>query len=159
MSHAAQEQESGRGGPLTVLNEEEELFRQTVASFANDRVRPLVGEMDRAEKVDADIVKELFELGLMGIEIPEEYGGSGASFFMACLAVEELSRVDPGFEIDLLVRSPLRTMTAIWMGLAKLRSVIDAGNIELDGDPSIASAMQRWLGFSPFARESSRRAA
>jgi DNA-binding HxlR family transcriptional regulator len=65
----------------------------------------------------------------------------------------DLCGFDPGFEIDLLVRSPLRTMTAIWMGLAKLRSEIDAGNIELDGDPAIASAMQQWLGFSPFAKD------
>ncbi len=65
----------------------------------------------------------------------------------------DLCGFDPGFEIDLLVRSPLRTMTAIWMGVAKLRSEIEAGNLELDGDPSIASAMQQWLGLSPFARE------
>jgi DNA-binding HxlR family transcriptional regulator len=64
----------------------------------------------------------------------------------------DLCAFDPGFEIDLLVRSPLRTMTAIWMGLAKLRHEIEAGNLELDGDPSIAGAMQLWLGLSPFAK-------
>jgi DNA-binding HxlR family transcriptional regulator len=66
----------------------------------------------------------------------------------------DLCAFDPGFEIDLLVRSPLRTMTAIWMGMAKLRREVDAGNLELDGDPSIAGAMQLWLGLSPFARGS-----
>jgi DNA-binding HxlR family transcriptional regulator len=66
----------------------------------------------------------------------------------------DLCAFDPGFEIDLLVRSPLRTMTAIWMGMAKLRREVDAGNLELDGDPSIAGAMQHWLGLSPFARGS-----
>ena len=67
-------------------------------------------------------------------------------------AIVDLCAFDPGFEIDLLVRSPLRTMTAIWMGIAKLRQEIDAGNLELDGDPSIAGAMQQWLGLSPFAK-------
>jgi DNA-binding HxlR family transcriptional regulator len=64
----------------------------------------------------------------------------------------DLCAFDPGFEIDLLVRSPLRTMTAIWMGLAKLRREVEAGNLELDGDPSIAGAMHHWLGLSPFAK-------
>ncbi len=70
--------------------------------------------------------------------------------------VVDLCAFDPGFEIDLLVRSPLRTMTAIWMGVAKLRQEIEAGNLEIDGDPSIAGAMQTWLGLSPFAKEKSR---
>jgi DNA-binding HxlR family transcriptional regulator len=70
--------------------------------------------------------------------------------------VVDLCAFDPGFEIDLLVRSPLRTMTAIWMGIAKLRQEIEAGNLEVDGDPSIADAMGEWLGLSPFAKESSR---
>jgi DNA-binding HxlR family transcriptional regulator len=64
----------------------------------------------------------------------------------------DLCAFDPGFEIDLLVRSPLRTMTAIWMGMAKLRREIEDGHLELDGDPSIARAMQQWLGLSPFAK-------
>ena len=66
--------------------------------------------------------------------------------------IVDLCAFDPGFEIDLLVRSPLRTMTAIWMGIAKLRQEIEAGNLELHGDPSIAGAMQQWLGLSPFAK-------
>lgn len=66
--------------------------------------------------------------------------------------IVDLCEFDPGFEIDLLVRSPLRTMTAIWMGIAKIRREIDAGNLELDGDPSIAGAIQEWLGLSPFAK-------
>ncbi|MEO9340165.1 helix-turn-helix domain-containing protein [Mesorhizobium sp. SB112] len=65
----------------------------------------------------------------------------------------DLCGFDPGFEIDLLVRSPLRTMTAIWMGIAKMRQEIDAGNLEVNGDPSIAGAMQQWLGLSPFAHK------
>lgn len=64
----------------------------------------------------------------------------------------DLCGVDPGFEVDLLVRSSLRCMTAIWMGVAKVRGEIDAGNMEVSGDPSIERAMQQWLGFSPFAK-------
>ena len=65
----------------------------------------------------------------------------------------DLCHNDPGFEVDLLVRAPLRTMTAVWMGVAKLRHEIDTGSVELDGDPALAGAMQQWLGLSPFARE------
>lgn len=67
--------------------------------------------------------------------------------------VVDLCYYDPGFEVDLLVRSPLRTMTAVWMGVARLKHEIDSGAIELDGDRALAGAMQRWLGLSPFARE------
>lgn len=63
----------------------------------------------------------------------------------------DLCNFDPGFDLDLMVRSSLRSMTAIWMGLAKVRAEIDAGSLELDGDPSIARSMQQWLGLSPFA--------
>jgi hypothetical protein len=70
--------------------------------------------------------------------------------------VVDLCQVDPGFQIDLLVRSSLRTMTAIWMGVAKTRQEIEAGNLELDGDRSIAAGIQEWLGLSPFAKEQNR---
>lgn len=65
----------------------------------------------------------------------------------------DLCNFDPGFEIDLMVRGSLRSMTAIWMGLASLRQEVDAGQLELDGDDKIARAMQNWLGLSPFAGE------
>jgi alkylation response protein AidB-like acyl-CoA dehydrogenase len=107
MSHAVPEQDIVPGAPLTLLNEEEELFRQTVASFASDQVRPLAAEMDRDQKVNQDLLRQCFELGLMGIEIPEEYGGSGGSFFMSCLAVEELSRVDPSIGVIVDVQNTL----------------------------------------------------
>jgi len=80
--------------PLTSLQEEEGLFRSTVRSFAEETVAPLVARMDEEGQYDATLLPGLFELGLMGIEIPPQYGGSGGSFFMACLAIEELSRVD-----------------------------------------------------------------
>ena len=71
----------------------------------------------------------------------------------------DLCYFDPGFDVDLLVRSPLRTMTAVWMGVAILGREIESGTIELDGDPKIARAMQTWLGLSPFAIEGAAKAA
>ena len=66
----------------------------------------------------------------------------------------DLCSVDPGYEIDLLVRGPLRVMTSIWMGLTIVRREVDAGTLEVDGDRGVASAMQHWLGLSPFGRPS-----
>lgn len=86
-------------------------------------------------------------------QYPELPGAKKNFWLVVDNEIVDLCYFDPGFEIDLLVRSPLRTMTAVWMGLAKLRSEIDAGTIELDGDPAIAGAMQNWLGLSPFAGE------
>ena len=77
---------------LTELSEVEELFRSMVREFAQKEIGPLVRKMDQDAKIDPALLPKLFELGLMGIEIPESYGGSGASFFMAALAVEESDR-------------------------------------------------------------------
>jgi alkylation response protein AidB-like acyl-CoA dehydrogenase len=93
--------------PLTVLTEEERLFADTVRQFAEDRIRPRVQAMDEASRLDPEIIPPCFELGLMGIEIPEEHGGSGGSFFLACLAVEELSRVDPSVGVFVDVQNTL----------------------------------------------------
>ncbi len=93
--------------PITSLSEEEEIFRQTVREFAEERVRPRVAEMERETHQPKDLLDELFALGLMGIEIPEVYGGSGASFFMSILAIEELSRVDPAIAIPVDVQNTL----------------------------------------------------
>ncbi|MCL5744222.1 MAG: acyl-CoA dehydrogenase family protein, partial [Acidobacteria bacterium] len=81
--------------PLTALSEEERLFRSTVRQFAREEIAPYVREMDQAGIFRKDIIHKFFELGLMGIEIPEEFGGQGGSFFQCVLAVEELSAVDP----------------------------------------------------------------
>lgn len=93
--------------PLNVLTEEERLFADTVRQFAEDRIRPRVEAMDEAGRLDPEIIAPCFELGLMGIEIPEEHGGSGGSFFLACLAVEELSRVDPSVGVFVDVQNTL----------------------------------------------------
>lgn len=93
--------------PLTRLSDEESLFAATVRRFAEDIVRPRVRAMDEAGRLDPEILPPCFELGLMGIEIPEEHGGAGGSFFMACLAVEELSRVDPSVGVFVDVQNTL----------------------------------------------------
>ena len=81
--------------PLTQLSEEEQLFRDTVRKFARQQIAPHVREMDESQVFRKDLLRQFFELGLMGIEIPEEHGGSGGSFFQCILAIEELSAVDP----------------------------------------------------------------
>ena len=81
--------------PLTALSDDEKLFQSTVRKFARERIRPHVREMDEACVFRKDIIQQFFDMGLMGIEIPEEYGGQGGTFFQAILAVEELSAVDP----------------------------------------------------------------
>jgi alkylation response protein AidB-like acyl-CoA dehydrogenase len=93
--------------PLTSLTEEEQMFRDTVRQFAEERIAPLSHDMDQEAKLKPDLVHELFELGLMGIEIPEQYGGAGASFFSALLVVEELSRVDPAVAVLVDVQNTL----------------------------------------------------
>ena len=91
----ASEQTEVRHSPLTQLSEEEKLFQSTVRRFAREQIRPFVREMDDAGLFRKDIIRQFFDLGLMGIEIPEEYGGQGGSFFQCVLTVEELSAVDP----------------------------------------------------------------
>src|SRR5687767_4242017 len=79
---------------LTILSEEEEMFRDAVAGFAEEEVRPRVMEMERAARIDPELIPKYFELGLMGIEVPEQYGGAGGTLFMVTLAVEEISKID-----------------------------------------------------------------
>jgi alkylation response protein AidB-like acyl-CoA dehydrogenase len=93
--------------PLTTLSEEEEIFRATVRDFAVERIGPRVKEMERNAAQPRELIDEMFALGLMGIEIPEEYGGAGASFFMSILAIEELARVDPAAAIPVDVQNTL----------------------------------------------------
>ncbi len=80
--------------PLTFLSEEEQLFRSSVHDFAEEQIRPLVSEMDRAGQMNPALIRQFFDFGLMGIDVPESYGGAGGTFFMVVLAVEEISRVD-----------------------------------------------------------------
>ena len=93
--------------PLSVLSEEEELFRQTVREFAETEVGPHVHEMDEASQFKPELITKFFELGLMGIEVPEQYGGAGGSIFLATLAIEELARVDASAAIYVDVHNTL----------------------------------------------------
>ncbi|HEY6329087.1 MAG TPA: acyl-CoA dehydrogenase family protein, partial [Blastocatellia bacterium] len=95
--------------PLTSLSDEESLFRQSVREFADQQVRPLAAEMDEAGKFSKDLLHHLFDLGLMGIAIPEEYGGQGGNFFMSIIAVEELSRADASTGVVVDVQNTLVT--------------------------------------------------
>jgi alkylation response protein AidB-like acyl-CoA dehydrogenase len=105
MSKAATEMLSGN--PLTAYSEDERMFRSSVREFAEGELRPRVEEMDEKAKMDQAVIKQLFDLGLMGVETPEEYGGAGASFFTAIIGVEELSRVDPSVGVLMDVQNTL----------------------------------------------------
>ncbi len=93
--------------PLTMLSEEEQMFRDTVRQFAEETITPRVSRMDEHATMDPDLVPQFFELGLMGVEIPDSMGGAGASFFTAVLIVEELSRVDPSVGVFVDVQNTL----------------------------------------------------
>lgn len=93
--------------PLTNFSEDEILFRDNIRQFAEEKIRPLVKEMDEKGVFDKNLIHEFFQLGLMGIEIPEQYGGGGGKFFDAILAVEEFSRVDASAGVIVDVQNTL----------------------------------------------------
>jgi len=93
--------------PLTALSEDERLFQASVYEFADREIRPLVREMDDHAKIPRALIDKLFGLGVMGIEIPDSYGGGGATFFHSALAVEALSRVDPSIGVLVDVQNTL----------------------------------------------------
>jgi len=119
MSKAATE--SYGVGPLTSYSEDETMFRASVREFAEGEIRPRVEEMDEHAKMSPEVLKQLFELGLMGVETPEEYGGTGASFFMAIIGVEELSRVDPSVGVLMDVQNTLVNNALIRWGSPEQR--------------------------------------
>src|SRR5580698_3003305 len=89
------------------FTEDEILFRDNIRQFAEEKVRPLVKEMDEKGVFDKELIHQFFQLGLMGIEVPEQYGGAGGKFFEAILAVEELSRVDASAGVIVDVQNTL----------------------------------------------------
>jgi butyryl-CoA dehydrogenase/short/branched chain acyl-CoA dehydrogenase len=93
--------------PLLVLSEDEQLFRDNIRKFAEESIGPLVREMDERGSMDHSLIEQFHQLGLMGVEIPEQYGGGGGTFFEAILAVEELSRVDPSVGVLVDVQNTL----------------------------------------------------
>lgn len=104
-TQTATEQSPAR--PLSTLSEDEQMFRESVREFAEGEIRKRVETMDEQGYLDPALTKQCFELGLMGIETPEEFGGAGGSFFQAILAVEELSRVDASVGVFVDVQNTL----------------------------------------------------
>jgi short-chain 2-methylacyl-CoA dehydrogenase len=114
--------EYARSLPLTDLSQDEAAFRQMVGDFADEKIRPRVHDMDEAEAIPRDVIDACFELGLMGIEIPEEHGGTAAPFFMSILAVEQLARVDPSLAVLVDVQNTLVNNALLRWGTAEQKA-------------------------------------
>lgn len=119
---------------LTTLTEDELAFKEAIRDFAEGEIRPLVSKMDAEAQMDRALLPKLFEMGLMGIETPEQFGGVGSSFMMACLAVEELGRVDASVSVLVDVQNTLVTN-------AMLRWATDAQK-----DKYLPKLAQEWIG-------------
>lgn len=105
----------------TDFSEDENAFRQAVRDFAQAQILPLVHKMDSEQKMDSELLPQLFEMGLMGIETPETYGGAGGTFTMACIAVEELARVDGSVSVLVDVQNTLVTNAFLKWGTDPLK--------------------------------------
>ncbi|KAI1006590.1 Short/branched chain specific acyl-CoA dehydrogenase [Podosphaera aphanis] len=108
--------------PITHLSEIETAMAETVSKFASDVIGPKVRQMDEAEAMDPDIVEKLFETGLMGIEIPEDYGGAGMNFTAAVVGIEELARVDPSVSVLVDVHNTLVNTTILKYASTELKN-------------------------------------
>jgi alkylation response protein AidB-like acyl-CoA dehydrogenase len=113
---AVTEAKSGATLPLSVLSDEEQMFQATVRRFARERIGPHVRAMDEAAVFRKDLLHEMFQLGLMGIEIPEAYGGQGGNFFQSILAVEALAAVDPAAAVIVDVQNTIANNILIRWG-------------------------------------------
>jgi short-chain 2-methylacyl-CoA dehydrogenase len=108
--------------PLTQLEEDERLFQESVRRFARERLQPLVRGMDEESKLSDGLLQELFELGLMGIDVSEELGGQGGTFFQSALVIEELAKVDPAVAVIVDVQNTLVNNAIARWGTAEQRS-------------------------------------
>jgi alkylation response protein AidB-like acyl-CoA dehydrogenase len=108
--------------PLTALSDEERMFRDTVRRFARERIAPHVRAMDDAAVFRKDLLHEMFELGLMGVEIPEEFGGQGGSFFLAVLAIEAIAEVDPSAAVIVDVQNTIVNNVLMRWGTAEQKA-------------------------------------
>lgn len=116
------ETELATGSPLTSLSEEELMFQQSVREFAIEKIRPLVHRMDQEATMDKGLIESFFELGIMGVEVPEQFGGAGSTFFNAVLVVEELSHVDASCGVLVDVQNTLVNNALIRWGNDDLKS-------------------------------------
>ena len=107
--------------PITHMSETEVMMAESVSKFAQDAILPKVREMDEAEAMDPALVEQLFEQGLMGVEIPEEYGGAGMNFTAAIVGIEELARVDPSVSILVDVHNTLVNSAFLRFGSAEMK--------------------------------------
>jgi short/branched chain acyl-CoA dehydrogenase len=107
--------------PITHLSEIEAAMAESVSKFANDNIAPKVREMDENEAMDPTVVEQLFEQGLMGVEIPEEYGGAGMNFTAAIVGIEELARVDPSVSVMVDVHNTLVNTAVIKYASTELK--------------------------------------
>lgn len=107
---------------LTTFTEDEVAFRDAIRAFAENEIKPLVNKMDEEAKMDPSIIKQCFEMGLMGIENPEQYGGAGCTFTMACIAVEELGRIDGSVSVLVDVQNTLVTNAFLKWGNDEIKS-------------------------------------
>src|SRR5262245_24675082 len=94
---------------VTTLSEDESAFREAIREFAEGEIKPVDTKMDEAASMEPGLIKKFFEMGIMGIETPEQYGGAGGSFMLACLAIEELARVDASCSVLVDVQNTLVT--------------------------------------------------
>ena len=130
-----------RAPALSQLSEEERLFRDTVRRFADEKIRPHSREMDEQGKFRAELIEEFFRLGLMGIEIPEEWGGQGGSFFQAVLAVEALSSVDPSAGVIVDVQNTIVNNAILrWGTLEQKRRYLPQLATEMVGAYALSEA-------------------
>ncbi|KAI1915408.1 hypothetical protein LOZ61_001601 [Ophidiomyces ophidiicola] len=107
--------------PITLLSETEAMMAESVSKFAQEQIGPKVRDMDEAETMDPTVVEQLFEQGLMGVEIPEEYGGAGMNFTSAIVGIEELARVDPSVSVMVDVHNTLVNTAILKYGSAEIR--------------------------------------
>ena len=114
--------ESIPGAPLTLLSEEEKMFQESVREFAVEKIRPLVHQMDHDARMAPELIAAFFDLGIMGIEVPDEFGGAGSTFFNAVLVVEELSHVDASCGVLVDVQNTLVNNAIIRWGTKDQKS-------------------------------------
>lgn len=107
--------------PLTKFTEDEQMLKNAAAEFADTIIKPLVHEMDEQAKLNPDLIQQFFEMGLMGIEIPEEYNGAGGNFFMSVLAIEEIARVDASASVFMDVQNTLVNNAFINFGSEEIK--------------------------------------
>ena len=128
---------------LTTLSEDEAAFRDAVRAFAESEIKPHVTHMDEKAEMNKDILKKLFEMGLMGIETPEKYGGAGSTFTMACLAVEEIGRVDGSVSVLVDVQNTLTTNAFLKWGT------------EAQKEKYLGAMASKWVGAYALSESSS----